>query len=188
MTAPLGDVQEALEAVLLVFCDQELGVLMLWPVEHLGGRAVLDDVALAHDQHLVADLRDDREVVRHDDLGESGALAQVGEQIENLCLHGHVHRGGRLVGDQHLGISGDGGRDEHPLQHAARQLIGVLAVDAFGLPELHRAEQVERPVPGLPSANLLLHPDDLGDLRSDGNRGVEIGRRILEDRADGGAA
>ena len=51
------------------------------------------------------------------------SLAQVAHQVEDLRLDRDVERGRRLVGDQQLGLAGEGHRDHHPLGHAARQLV-----------------------------------------------------------------
>ena len=52
-------------------------------------------------------------------------------QIEDLGLGGHVERGGRLVGDQQLGIAGQRHRDHRALAHAARKLEGVAIDRSF---------------------------------------------------------
>ena len=52
-------------------------------------------------------------------------LLQLGEQLEDLALDRHVERGGRLVGDQQLGLAGQRHRDHHALLLAARQLVRV---------------------------------------------------------------
>ena len=71
-------------------------------------------------------------------------LAQVVEQLHDLRLHGDVERGGRLVGDQHLGVVGDRHRDHHPLAHAAGQLVRVGVDAAIGLRDGHLLEQLDR--------------------------------------------
>ena len=54
------------------------------------------------------------------------ALAlQVGQQVEDLGLHGDVEAGGRLVGQEQPGRAGQGDGDHDPLAHAARQLERV---------------------------------------------------------------
>jgi hypothetical protein len=52
---------------------------------------------------------------------------QLGHQVENLGLHRHVQRGGRLVGDQQARPAGHGPGDHHPLAHAAAQFVRILA-------------------------------------------------------------
>ena len=53
--------------------------------------------------------------------------AEPDEQLEDLRLHHHVERGGRLVGEQHLRLAGQRHRDRGALAHAARELVRVPA-------------------------------------------------------------
>ena len=48
---------------------------------------------------------------------------QPHQEVEDLLLDGDVERGGRLVGDQQLGIAGDGHGDHDALALAARHLV-----------------------------------------------------------------
>ena len=52
---------------------------------------------------------------------------QVIEDRHDLRLGGHVERGRRLVGDQQLGLGRQRAGDHHPLQHPARELVGIAA-------------------------------------------------------------
>src|SRR5579872_6449838 len=61
--------------------EQRLGVLVLGRAEHLLGRAVLDDPALAHYRDVVADLRRDAQVVGDEQHGEVQPLADLVEQL-----------------------------------------------------------------------------------------------------------
>ena len=51
---------------------------------------------------------------------------QVAQQLEHLALHGHVERGRRLVGDQHVGLEGQRHGDHDALAHAAGKLVRKL--------------------------------------------------------------
>jgi hypothetical protein len=57
--------------------------------------------------------------VRDQEDGEAFAALQVGKQRQHLRLDRDVERGRRLVGDQHLGRTGEGDRDHDALAHAA---------------------------------------------------------------------
>ena len=63
----------------------------------------LDGLAVAHHDDLVGDLAHDGEVVGDEDQAGAGLAADLGEQVEDLRLHGDVERGGRLVGDDRSG-------------------------------------------------------------------------------------
>ena len=54
-----------------------------------------------------------------------------------------VERGGRLVGDQQLGLERDRDRDQDALQHAAGQLVRVLVVDPLGSVQPDLGEQLD---------------------------------------------
>ena len=62
------------------------------------------------------------------------------EEREHLCLHHHVERGRRLVGDQETRVARERERDEHALALAARELVRVVV----GAPrrEADRLEQL----------------------------------------------
>ena len=47
------------------------------------------------------------------------------ELVEDLGLDGHIERGGRLVGDQDVGVQHQGHGDHHPLPHTSRELVRV---------------------------------------------------------------
>ena len=74
-------------------------------VEDLVHGAALDDLAGVHHGDLVDHLRDHAEVVGDQEDRHPELLAQVLHQLEDLRLHGDVERGGRLVGDQELGVA-----------------------------------------------------------------------------------
>jgi hypothetical protein len=83
-------------------------------------RRLLDELAGAHHAHARAHVRDHREVVAHEDVGEVAADAQVGEQVQDLRLDGDVERGGGLVQQDHRGLGEERARDRHALALPAR--------------------------------------------------------------------
>ncbi len=92
------------------------------------------------------------EVVGDEDDRRPGLVAQVAHQVEDLGLDRDVERGRRLVGDEQLGLAGEGHRDHHALGHAAGHLVReVLEAprrvgDADHLEELLGA-RLRRPCP-----------------------------------------
>ena len=60
-------------------------------------------------------------------MREAELALQVGEQPQDLRLHRDVERGGRLVGDQQLGLAHQRHGDHHALAQAARELVRELA-------------------------------------------------------------
>ena len=55
------------------------------------------------------------------------------DQLEDLRLDGHVERGRRLVGDQHVRVVDERHRDHRALAHAARELVRVVACADVGV-------------------------------------------------------
>ena len=71
-------------------------------------------------------------------------LLQRTDQPQNLFLHGDVERGGRLVGNDELGLEPEGGGNQHTLAHATRKLVRIRAEHAFRIADLNLVEQRTR--------------------------------------------
>jgi hypothetical protein len=91
------------------------------------GRHLLDDAAAVHDREALAHVRDHREIVGHEQVGEAARGAQLGEQVQDLRLDRHIERAGRLVEQQHRGLLRQCAGDGDPLGFAARQVVHVAA-------------------------------------------------------------
>ena len=73
--------------------------------------------------------------------GGAGLPLGGAQHVEDLGLDGDVQRGGRLVGEDDVGVVGDRHGDHRALPHAAGELVreGVGAAAGFG-----DADQVEQ--------------------------------------------
>ena len=145
---------------------------------------LLDLAPGVHDDDAVGDVRHHAEVVRDQHDRHPEPRPQVLHHVEHARLDGHVERRRRLVGDQHLRLAGDRHRDHHPLAHAARELVRVLAQRASGA--------------GMPTssssstARVRAAPLDIPRWRRstspiwppDGEHRVQRGHRLLEDHRD----
>ena len=100
------------------------GIFML--ANSARGRRLLDELAAVHHRDHVGVPGDDAEVVGDEDDRHVAVLALLLDQVEDLRLHRHVERRGRLVGEQHRRAAGERDGDHHALAHAARQLVRVL--------------------------------------------------------------
>ena len=109
-----------------------VGVLRIGE-EGLGG-IVFDDLAVGHYIDAVGHVAHDAEVVGDQQDRHAEAGLQVLEQSEDLRLDRHVEGGGRLVGDQQVGLVGQGHGDHYTLALAARELVrpGVEALFDIG--------------------------------------------------------
>ena len=106
--------------------DQALRVGMARIAEQLLDRRLLDHLAGIHHHHALRGLGDHAHGMgdQHDRHAEP--LLHLGQQLEDLRLDGHVERGGRLVGDQQLGVAGQRHGDHHALAHAAGELVRIV--------------------------------------------------------------
>ena len=168
--------------------EQMAGVGVARPVEHLRHLALLDQLALGHDADPVGEAADDGEVVGDEQDRHAEPGLEVLEQLQDLRLDGDVQGGGRLVGDQEVGLVGQRHGDHHPLALAAGQLVREGAKPGFGLRDLHQPQELEGARARLLPAQAAMDEQHLADLALDRVQRVERGHRLLEDHADAAAA
>ena len=172
-------------------------------MQHLAGAARLDHMAGVHHSHMAADLRHDAQVVGdHQYCGVAG-FHHFSQQLQNLRLQRDIQRRRRFVRDQQPRTPHQCHRDQHALTHAAGELVRVVigtpggVGDADALQHLHA--ELPRRALALCAAGLCrqaqhlgrVAPDlvgHVGDLVADPKHRVQVGRRVLEDHADGTAA
>ncbi len=157
-------------------------------VEHALCRGPLHDPARVHHLHRVAELRHDAQVVGDQDDRGAPLGGQPLQQVEHLRLGGHVQRRGRLVGDQHVRVVGQGHGDHDPLPHAAGVLVRVVGQPPVGMRDLDVAQQPDGQLPGPAPADRLVRPDRLDHLLADRLDRIQPGHRILEHHGDLAAA
>ena len=88
--------------------------------------AGLHHLAGVHDDDAGGDAGDDAEIMRDEHEAHGELALQLGEQVQDLRLDGHVERGGGLVGDDQGRRAHQRHGDHHALAQAARELVGVL--------------------------------------------------------------
>ena len=153
-------------------------------IEDFAHGALLADDAAVHHEDAAAHAGDHAQVVGDHDDGRVGALLQVVQQIQHLGLNGHIQRGGGLVGDDQLGLAGDGRSDHHALAHAAGELVGVLLQARLGVGYLHALQKLQRSLARLGLLHAAVDAQGLGDLILHRVEGIQAGHGILEDHAD----
>ena len=161
-----------------------LGVGMLRRGEDVVRRAALDDLAVIHHAYPVGHLAHDAEIVgdeqhRHVEFG-----LELEQQVEDLRLDGDVERGGRLIGDEQVGLVGERHGDHHPLPLAARELVRIGVEPALGVVDADLVEQIEHARPRCAVRQTAMDLEHLADLLLDGVKRVERGHRLLEDHRD----
>jgi hypothetical protein len=161
--------------------QQRAGVVGLRRGEDRLHVAFFDIGAVLHHADPVGQPGDDPHVVGDQHHGRAGLALQLGHQVEDLGLDGHVQRRGRLVGDQQLRTAGHRRGDHHPLAHAAGELVRVLAQAARRVGDAH----VLQPFPGalhrVVAGEPVMQAQRLGDLLADAHMRGERGQRVLED-------
>ena len=158
-----------------------LGVGVLRPGEDLLRRAPLDDLAIVHHAHPVGHLAHDAEIVGDQQHRHVELVLELEQQIEDLRLDGDVKRGGRLVGDQQVGLVGERHGDHHPLPLAAGQLVRIGLEPALGIVDADLRQEIEHPLARRAVRHAAVDLQHFADLLLDSVQRVERGHRLLED-------
>ena len=144
-------------------------------------RGLLHYLAAIHDDYVVRHLVDDAQIVRDEDDGRAVVALQIVHQAQNLCLDGHVERGGGLVGNQDPGLAGQRHGDHHALAHAAGELVRILQQHGLRVGDLHGIEHFQRLFFRLLFVQFLMDDERLAKLPLDGKDRVQAGHRLLKD-------
>ena len=157
-------------------------------VENLIQRAALHNLSGVHDVHALAQLGNHAQVVRDHDDGGVLLVGDVPQQIQNLRLHRHVQRGGRLVGDDEPRPARQRAGDDDSLAHAAGKLERILAEAFLRARDAHLLHEGNGSVLRFLAAALFVAQDALGELCAHAQHRVQERHRVLENHADPVAA
>ena len=146
--------------------------------------SLFDDLTRVHHGHAVAQVRDDTEIVGHEQHRHAELLLQRPQQVQDLCLDGHVERRRGLVGDEQLRSVGQRDRDHHPLAESARKLVRVLAQPGFGRGNADEVEQLDGALARISARHVVVKSLGLDEEAADRKSGIEARHRVLEDHAD----
>src|SRR5688572_7622343 len=113
---------------------------------------------------------------------------QRGDQVEDLLLHRHVERAGRLVGNQQLRLAGDRHRDHHALLLAAREPGRDGSQLGLRRGQADLFEKTQGLGARLPARKPAMLAQHLRDLEADAEHRIKRAHRLLEDHRDLGAA
>ena len=160
------------------------GIIMLRIGENLGCRALLDNLAALHDTDLVRDPAHDAQIMGDEQKAHILGPLQLGQQVKDLRLNGHVQRGGGFIRDQHIGLVGQRHGNHHPLPLPARQLMRIGAKPAFGIADTDLLQQLDDPRPRRIAHDPLMKGQRLGQLAFQRMQRVQAGHRFLKDEAD----
>src|SRR5256886_33250 len=157
-------------------------------MQHVANRADLDDAARVHDRDTICGLGDNSHVVGDQHDRRAPLARDALDERDDLRLHGHVERGGRLVGDQQDRLRGERQRDDHALAHAAGELVRVMVEARLRSRDADFGEQRQCPLPQLLSRQPEMRADRLLELPADREQRIERAERVLEHDADAPAA
>ncbi len=149
-------------------------------LENIARLAALDYLTRIHHDDVVRGFRHQRQIVRNQDQRHILLLLQLQQQLDNLCLNGHVQRRGWLVGDQQLWPTGDRHGDHHALTHAARQLMRIDIQSRRRVGNADLRQQIDSALTASAAVAALMHLNRFHDLVADSVAGVQAGHRILE--------
>ena len=146
-----------------------------------GGR-FLEGRSGIHDCDPVAEPSEHTKIVTDTDKGDLRRMPEIGQQIKDAKLSGHVEPGGRLVQKQQLRLSGKGHGDRSTLHLASRELVWESARQTLRIRQPHLGEQLDRALLALLAAELGMQRKGLIDLGADPERGCEGGPGVLRDQ------
>src|SRR5687767_3087794 len=92
-------------------------------VDNVPHRADLDQAAGVHHRDALGSLGDDAHVVRDEHDRGAALTREALDERDDLRLDRDIERGGRLVRDHQARFGSEGQRDDHPLAHAAGELV-----------------------------------------------------------------
>ena len=142
---------------------------------------LLDQFAAIHHGDFIGVAGHHAEVVSDQHQRHVAVASLFTEKIEDLCLHGHVERGGGLVGEQCGGATSDSDGDHHTLTHTARHLVRVLLETPFGLGDTNVSEQLLGRRPCILLGHTEVDLEWLRDLFANLHHRIQRRHRILED-------
>ena len=154
------------------------------PVEHVVDRPRLHRLPGVHHHDPVGHPRHDPQVVGDEDHGGARGLLGLLDGLEDLRLHRDVEGGGRLVGDDDVGVVGDRHGDHRPLAHPTGELVGIVAGTLRCTGNADERQQVGRPALRLLLRDVVVGEDGLGELGPHAVHRVERGHRVLEHHGD----
>src|SRR5262245_57897300 len=159
--------------------EQRLRVGVERPLVEILAPRRLHDLPKVHDRDAVADVLDDREVVRDEQVGDPVLLLQVDQQVHDLRLDRDVERRDGLVADDELRVQDEGAGEADALALSARELVRV-AVDVPRI-ETDLLERLLHPLDPLGLLPDAVDGQAFGHDRADGHPRIERAVGVLED-------
>ena len=164
--------------------EQPLRVRMLRRREQGVCRCLLDDLSAVHHDDPVGHVGDNTHVVGDEHDGGAEPVAQRQQQLEDRGLDRDVESSRRLIGNDHVGITGNRHGNDDALLLTAGQLVRVVVDTPGGIGQPDHLQQLDRAGTGFLLGEVAVGPQTLDDLPTNGIDRVERGGRLLEDHRD----
>ena len=153
---------------------------MLGILENIHQAAALHNLSRVDNGHGVAVFNHQAQVVGNEDHGRLQLIPQGADHVQHLGLNGNVQGGGGFVGNQQLRVAAQRDGDDHPLLHAAGELVGVV-VEALR-PDADHLQGFLGLLNQLCAGQLrLVDLQGLHHLLADGHHRVQGGHGVLKD-------
>ena len=158
--------------------QQRLGIRMQRSREQRFGRRGLHDPADIHHRDPFADVLDDAQVVRDEQIREPQPVLQFEQQVEDLGLYRHVQRRDGLVRDDQAGVQRQCAGDADALALAPGERMRI-APHIFR-PQAYQAQQFDHPVGSFLIVAHAMHEQRLADDVEQGHARVQRRERVLK--------
>jgi hypothetical protein len=159
--------------------EQCLRVRVYRTFEQIIGGLVLDDATEIEDDDTFGHLANNAQIVRDEQHRQTEPTAEVVEQVEYRRLHRDVERCHGFIGDEQIGLEGQGAGDCHSLALPARHGMRALIEDRWG--KLDEVEKFSASLLDPGSRSQTVGREHFGDRCTDSHSRVERRARILED-------
>jgi len=152
--------------------------------EELADRRLLDHLAGIQHHDLVAELRDNAEMVGNQQDGAGEVATEIAQEVEDLRLERHVERGGGLVRDEEIRLAEQRHGDRDALAHAAGELMGKIVDPPLGIGNADPRQKAHRAGPLLLAREIGVAELHIDHLRADRQHWIERAHGVLEHHGD----
>ncbi|OPZ65167.1 MAG: hypothetical protein BWY83_03060 [bacterium ADurb.Bin478] len=153
------------------------------PVEQLLGGLQFQQGAGFHYTDGMRHQGGHRQVVRDKEHGKLKMVLQIQQQAQYFALSDRIHRAGGFVRNHQLGMNAQRHHQQHPLAHAAGQLMRILGPH-LPLCQTDLLQQFLRSQRAGLAIVAGAKTDHIQHLLADGAMGQQSGLRILKDKTD----
>ena len=151
-------------------------------LEDLPATRQLRHLAQVHHGNTRADVLDDAQVVRDEQIGQPQLLLQVHQNVEDLRLHRDVQRRDRLIRHDKLRIQSQRARNTDALALPTGELVWIT----FGVEilHIHHTQQIDHALPTFLRRADPMHHKPFHNALTDGHARIERRIRVLEHNLD----